>query len=122
MSTESIRAALHSSLDEALNSASSEAGTLRLQLGAAIAERDEALANLAFSEGTAGTLRSRAEELGAQADEWRDRANELRGQVEDLKEICRQNELTIAHKNARLVEIAGEIMNDQSAPDETPHS
>lgn len=118
MPSEETRAALHQSLDDALAAAAAEADSLRLQLAAALAERDEALAGLALAEEATGTLRTRVEELGSQSDEWRDRANELHGEVEALKEENRAHQLTIAHKNARLAEIAGEILHDQTAPDD----
>lgn len=119
MFSEETRIALHRALDEALESAGAETRSLQLQLAAAIAERDEAREKLGFAEGTAATLRSRVEELGGQADEWRDRANALHIEVEELKEACRQNEIIIARKNARLAEIAGEILQDQNTTDET---
>lgn len=121
--SEETRAALHAAVDEAFHSVADtlavqrrETENLVAQLAAAIAEREEVRSNLAFAEATAATLRTRVEELGDQADEWRDRANALQIEVkavrddveaaradnENLQQACAQQEDIISRSAARI--------------------
>ena len=100
-------AALHSLLDTFVQESQSETAELRARLAATVSERDEARASLERSQAAIATLGARVEELGNEADEWRDRANVLHGDVAEARqtneELRVETEKLAAH-NEKLEE------------------